>query len=164
MFTLLHFVRAENRFAATFSGGLQEYIEAVSFWQYLVDGSCISKPQIEALIREDAPHDQTFVVPLVDYLLGLCDLTGELMRFAISTVSKGDRQSAFTVCAFVREVHAGFLRLHVGHRDMQQKLETMLACLIKIEKICYQVNVRGAEFPDRIISLQVDEKENMPAE
>lgn len=43
-----------------------------------------------------------------DYLLGLSDLTGELMRFAISGLSRrGGRAKAMNVCAFVRSCKGG---------------------------------------------------------
>lgn len=46
-----------------------------------------------------------------DYLLGVSDLTGELMRFAISAASMvgGRRQKVAEVCHFVRECSAGTL-------------------------------------------------------
>lgn len=44
-----------------------------------------------------------------DYLLGVSDLTGELMRFAISAASMvgGRRQKVAEVCHFVRTCSAG---------------------------------------------------------
>jgi len=51
---------------------------------------------------------QYFPLTVSDYLLGLSDLTGELMRFAISGLAKrGGRKKASEVCAFVRGCKAG---------------------------------------------------------
>lgn len=51
---------------------------------------------------------QYFSLPKEDYLLGLSDLTGELMRFAISGFSrKGGRSRAMQVCKFVRDCKSG---------------------------------------------------------
>lgn len=51
---------------------------------------------------------QYFPLPLEDYLLGLSDLTGELMRYAISAISRrGGRTKAQDVCTFVRSCRAG---------------------------------------------------------
>jgi hypothetical protein len=51
---------------------------------------------------------QYFPLPKEDYLLGLSDLTGELMRFAISGFSrKGGRGRAMQVCKFVRDCKSG---------------------------------------------------------
>ena len=49
-----------------------------------------------------------FKLPYDDYLLGVSDLTGELMRFAISAItSRGGRQVARQVSDFVRNCKAG---------------------------------------------------------
>lgn len=51
---------------------------------------------------------QFFPLPLNEYLLGVSDLTGELMRFAITAIStKGGRNKAEEVCKFVRSCQAG---------------------------------------------------------
>lgn len=55
---------------------------------------------------------QYFPLPKEDYLLGLSDLTGELMRFAISGFSrKGGRARAVQVCNFVRDCKSGMCSL-----------------------------------------------------
>jgi len=47
-------------------------------------------------------------MPYTDYLLGVSDLTGEVMRFAIVAMSiKGGRKKAGEVCAFVRACQGG---------------------------------------------------------
>jgi hypothetical protein len=51
---------------------------------------------------------QFFPLTVADYVLGLSDLTGELMRFAISSFAKrGGRTVAADVSAFVRGCKAG---------------------------------------------------------
>jgi predicted translin family RNA/ssDNA-binding protein len=53
-------------------------------------------------------HPQLFPLPLSDYVLGICDLTGELMRLAISSISKPNgRMKASQICLFVRGCKAG---------------------------------------------------------
>ncbi|KAJ3490474.1 hypothetical protein NLI96_g1379 [Meripilus lineatus] len=88
------------------SPGLQEYIEALSFTHYLETGNLITYDQVQASISDDAGNPY-FPLPLEDYLLGLSDLTGELMRYAISAISQhGGRTKASQVCTFVREFRA----------------------------------------------------------
>lgn len=60
-------------------------------------------------------HSQLFPLPLADYVLGICDLTGELMRLAISSISKPNgRMKASQICLFVRGCKAGKTKLHHG--------------------------------------------------
>jgi predicted translin family RNA/ssDNA-binding protein len=44
----------------------------------------------------------------VDYLLGVADLTGELMRMCINSVGNGDIDTPFEVSQFLRQVYDGF--------------------------------------------------------
>ncbi|EMD41657.1 hypothetical protein CERSUDRAFT_102067 [Gelatoporia subvermispora B] len=95
------------RYQKNVSPGLQEYIEALSFAHYLEHENMISYDEVQkTLCAEDGtPH---FPLPVEDYLLGLSDLTGELMRFAISSISRrGGRLKASQVCTFVRACRAG---------------------------------------------------------
>ncbi|KAL0950825.1 hypothetical protein HGRIS_007587 [Hohenbuehelia grisea] len=95
------------RYNRQVSPGLQEYIEALSFAHYLEHGTLISHTDVQASLAD--PNGVPYVILTVeDYLLGLSDLTGELMRFAISGIARwGGRAKALDVCAFVRACRAG---------------------------------------------------------
>lgn len=118
------------RYAHQISSGLQEYIEALSFAHYVEYGGLVSYEQAQANLCDDsglpvgrtympsfAPalmkkilwlHPQLFPLPLPDYVLGICDLTGELMRLAISSISKPNgRMKASQISLFVRGCKAG---------------------------------------------------------
>ena len=114
------------RYQRNVSPGLQEYIEALSFAHYLEHRTLISFDAVRGSLCDDegcpvsliaSPSSsghgsltsrQYFPLPLEDYLLGLSDLTGELMRFAIATIPRrGGRQKATDVCTFVRSCRAG---------------------------------------------------------
>ncbi|KMS96538.1 hypothetical protein BVRB_8g202080 isoform A [Beta vulgaris subsp. vulgaris] len=75
----------------------------------------------------------------------LVDLTGELMRLAISRISDGELHFADKICRFVRDVHRE-LTLVVpamdDSHDMKTKMEIMLQSVMKIENAC----VRGSEY------------------
>ncbi|KAH8429062.1 translin family protein [Aspergillus melleus] len=75
------------RYQRQISSGVQEYIEALSFHYYLRHQSLISLPQV----RESLPDG--ILVSEEDYLMGLFDLTGEMMRFAVMALSSGQAQS-----------------------------------------------------------------------
>jgi predicted translin family RNA/ssDNA-binding protein len=106
------------------SGGLQELIEALSLRHYLLQGKMISRSQVQLFLTSEA-GDKVGTIGLFswillrgfikyldlsssDYLLGISDLTGELMRLAISTITRsGGRDRAFHTAAFVRRCLAG---------------------------------------------------------
>ncbi|KAJ7129990.1 Translin [Mycena crocata] len=133
------------RYQRQVSPGLQEYIEALSFAHYVEHGSLISYQQVQdALCDSDGPF---FPLTISDYLLGLSDLTGELMRFAISNIARrGGRPKASLVCAFVRGCKSDFEQFTPYVRDLSKKQSVTANSLEKIEAAAYAVAVRGSEF------------------
>ncbi|KXN83588.1 Translin-associated protein X [Leucoagaricus sp. SymC.cos] len=123
------------RFQRQVSPGLQEYIEALSFAHYLQHGTLI-------------PFEAYFPLTVSDYLLGLSDLTGELMRFAISGLSshKGGRAKATQVCAFVRACKADFEQYTPFVPDLRKKQAVTGQSLEKIEDAAYTIVVRSSEY------------------
>ncbi|KAJ7275389.1 Translin [Mycena haematopus] len=133
------------RYHRQVSPGLQEYIEALSFAHYVEHDSLISYQQVQdALSDSDGPF---FTLTVSDYLLGLSDLTGELMRFAISNIARrGGRPKASQVCAFVRGCKADFEHFTPHVRDLSKKQSVTASSLEKIEAAAYAVAVRGSEY------------------
>lgn len=50
---------------------------------------------------------QAFIITDEDYLNGLGDLTGELMRYAINSIGAGHHDTAISVCHFMQEIYKG---------------------------------------------------------
>ena|ERR1700760_1536582 len=58
-------------------------------------------------------HPQLVPLPYDEFLLGLSDLTGELMRFTITSLARGKGMDQVDrVCQFVRGCKAGTLLFH----------------------------------------------------
>ena len=68
-----------------YTNGVQEFIEAISFYHVIVS---------EAVIRPDqlSEYFGPLMCPLInsDYFGGIADLTGEMMRMCISFIGRGD--------------------------------------------------------------------------
>ncbi|KAF8624784.1 hypothetical protein AX15_005674 [Amanita polypyramis BW_CC] len=119
------------------SPGLQEYAEALSFAHYLEHGTLITFEQVQETLC-DASGKPYFQLSVSDYLLGVSDLMGELMRYAISGISKrGGRQKASEVYfeKFTPNVH-----------DLRKKQSVTAQSLEKIEDANYAIVVRGSEY------------------
>ncbi|KAA1468542.1 Translin [Dentipellis sp. KUC8613] len=138
------------------SPGLQEYIEALSFAHYLEHRSLITYAAVQRSLSDDVGGPY-FPLPVSDYLLGLSDLTGELMRFAISAIAKrGGRSKASEVCAFVRGCKADFEIFTPHIRDLAKKQRVTSQSLQKIEEAAYAIAVRTSEYdlpPDLLDDL-----------
>ena len=106
---------------------------------------------------------------LDDYLLGVFDMVGELMRFAITTMAttgelpRASASSAKslgaeaggimerTVLADMRELRGWLEKLDIDEspfsRDVEKKMPVMRQSVEKIENAAYGLIVRGSERP-----------------
>lgn len=112
----------------------------------------------------------TIEVTNEDYLLGVADLTGELMRLAINalgqsvSVAAQDTSSSGGlrlptpeervqhILSFLRNIKSGFDGLSLTRASpIFKKMGAFKQSLNKIEMACYNVKVRGAEYPPEIL-------------
>lgn len=163
------------QYLRAYTSGLQEFIEAYTFCEY-VDSSNIShwktiQDQLKYKVKlieahkstvssEETPADATsesrsneseevdVVCPLppMEFVLGVGDLTGEVMRKCINSLGSGDIDSCFDHRRFLQEMYKGFISVsNAKNRDFSQKLFTLRQSLLKSENVCYNVKVRGGE-------------------
>lgn len=188
------------QFLRAYRAGLQEFIEAVTFYYYLLDNSL---PHWKALdqsfeykIVMEAPKDENMeermdekmeeksekmeekpeeksekveekaeetcetkektlrtLLPPPEYILGIADLTGELMRKCINNLATGDIASCHQTCHVVREMYKGFLSVNgIAGKEINRKLYTLKQSLGKIENVCYMIKVRGSEIPKHMLA------------
>ncbi|XP_038066440.1 translin-associated protein X-like isoform X2 [Patiria miniata] len=92
-----------------------------------------------------------YVSPL-DYVLGVADFTGELMRMCINSVGVGDLETPFELVAFMRELYDSFQLLgNQPGREFVRKLSVMRQSVSKVENACYMLRVRGSEIPKHML-------------
>uniref|UniRef100_A0A8C7BVS2 Translin associated factor X n=1 Tax=Neovison vison TaxID=452646 RepID=A0A8C7BVS2_NEOVI len=160
-----------HQFHRAITTGLQEYVEAVSFQHFIKTRSLISMDEInkqliftteeygkENKTPSSDEQDKQFgtwrlkITP-VDYLLGVADLTGELMRMCINSVGNGDIDTPFEVSQFLRQVYDGFSFIgNTGPYEVSKKLYTLKQSLAKVENACYALKVRGSEIPKHMLA------------
>nr|XP_055026090.1 translin-associated protein X isoform X1 [Misgurnus anguillicaudatus] len=156
------------QFHRAFTPGIQEYVEAVSFHHFIRHRRLISLEEINACLvfmKDDqttkgggevvvpGPCVLTFQVTPTDYLLGVADLTGELMRMCISSVGNGDMDTPLQLSTFLREIHDGFAYIgNTGPYEVSKKLHTLRQSLGKVEDACYALRVRGSEIPKHMLA------------
>ncbi|CAK8561717.1 unnamed protein product [Lathyrus sativus] len=133
-----------------YSPGIQEYVEAATFCSFCKNGALLKLDEMnDTLLPLSDPSLQPLQINILDYLLGLADLTGELMRLAIGRISDGELEFAEKICSFARDIYRE-LTLVVPHMDdnydMKTKMDVMLQSVTKIENACYSVHVRGSEY------------------
>lgn len=155
------------QFLRAYSPGLQEYIEALSLHHYLKHRKLVELAYIEKQLSfsnseddNDLPADKTKTdnsdiinvnIPPIEYLLGVADLTGEVMRLAVNSVGAGNLQTPFEVCKFLRTMLSGFSAAGNVSRDFNRKVYTLRQSLAKVENVCYTLQIRGSEIPKTML-------------
>jgi len=165
---------------------LEELVEALTFCHYLKTQTLITHdeltPVVEDLTRRgfvvedevmanaqsaeaagsEEPAEQKTQVATIgltddDYLYGVFDLTGEMMRFATTTSALSGKMASSDAVAdgrdIVHDMHElgtffEMLPLRAGNRTTwEKKLEVTRQSVQKVEKLGYDMKVRGSERP-----------------
>lgn len=150
------------RYQRAFSPGLQEYIEALSLYHFLNTSRLITKTEIERRIEVDNKGQQDnvtsqqpfFSISHEDYLLGIADLSGELMRLAIGNASAGDATVSEHISEFLKQLYHNFEGLAVsGSFGLDAKVKVMEGSVYKVESLCLAQQVQGKEVVNQMVGL-----------
>jgi Translin family len=101
-------------------------------------------------LQYKSENDEEFSLEIVptEFMLGLADFTGEIMRFSINSLGCGNTENCFRVCRSLQEIYARFMTVAYVHnrsRDFSHKTATMRSSMLKCEEVCYNLKVRGTE-------------------
>jgi len=138
------------KFARAVSPGIQEFIEAVTLLYYIKEKRLVTYEEVDQLFFAFDGH--SVLLTHYDYMLGVADLTGELMRMAINRIGSREFSEAESICQLLRSIHQEFSTFGYEHREMGKKINVMKASLRKVENACYNVKVRGSEVPDNLLA------------
>ncbi|BGP00862.1 hypothetical protein NBRC10513v2_000987 [Rhodotorula toruloides] len=182
------------RYQRSVSPGIQEYLEGFTFYYYLQHHSLPTLEEAQASLVPPTPQPAAsasdsasvpasdvaetaatekpaetapyFRITVDDYLGGVADLTGELMRLAIASVGKnlsdslaggdggGDFANIDKIGRLVREIKGEMDPLAAYAYWLPKKLQVLDQSLGKIENASYNLRIRGAEYKDSPAMLQ----------
>ena len=136
-----------HRYQYNISGGIQEYMEAVLFEHYLVTQRLMSYEEASTALPQGLrlTHE--------DYVLGIFDMTGELMRFAVTNLATSRSGSTdLSILADMQSLRSELEALKVdGSRalakDYDNKMKVTKQSVEKVENSVYSMLVRGKERP-----------------
>ncbi|MBI2558707.1 hypothetical protein HYW20_05265 [Candidatus Woesearchaeota archaeon] len=111
------------------SVAFQEYVEAVAFHEFVKNNKI--------------PTRASLGVSAEDYLSGLCDLTGELVRKAIYDVIHKKFDEAEKIKELVHDIYGEFLKLHLRNGELRKKSDSIKWNLKKLEEVMYDISMKG---------------------
>ena len=111
------------------SVAFQEYVEAIAFFEFVKN--------------KKIPSKSSLGVSAEDYLSGLCDLTGELVRKAIYDVIHKKFDEAERIKELVHDIYGEFLKLHLRNGELRKKSDSIKWNLKKLEEVMYDISMKG---------------------
>tara|TARA_Y100000310_G_scaffold281258_1_gene301612 strand:- start:7903 stop:8472 length:570 start_codon:yes stop_codon:yes gene_type:complete len=107
----------------------QEYVEAICFYEFMKSGKLISYKKLEVSVE--------------DYLMGICDLTGELVRKAVFDVINKKEKNAKQIKEFVSQIYLEFLKFTLRNGELRKKSDSIKWNLKKLEEIMYDLSIKS---------------------
>lgn len=110
---------------------LQEYVEAICFYDVIVEQKLPTKDEIG--------------VDTESYLMGLSDLTGELVREAVNAAILGDDKKSLMIKDFVLELYGEFLKLDLRNGELRKRGDAIKWNLRKLEDLTLSLKMKNSQ-------------------
>ena len=112
-------------FEGSYKIAIQEYVEAILYYNFVRTGKLIE-------VKVSAEH----------FMLGLCDLPGELTRRAVFLAGKGDLVCVEKIRNLVDEIYGELLRFDFRDNEIRRKVDAVKYELRKMEDLLYDLKKR----------------------
>jgi len=112
-------------YEGSYSDAMQEYAEAICYYSFI--------KQNKIPLRKDIG------VSTKDYLLGICDLSGELVRKAVSLAVKRKYKEVEKIKTIIEEIYNEFLKFDLRNSMLRKKSDSIKYNLKRIEEVVYDI-------------------------
>ncbi len=114
--------------SASYKIALQEYIEALCYLEYVKNGKIVPYNEL------GVDHE--------NYLLGICDLTGELVRKALSAGIDGKFSEVKDIRNFVNEIYDELINFDFRNSELRRKVDSIRWDLKKLDEMVLQMTLK----------------------
>ncbi|CAH1761928.1 9139_t:CDS:2 [Entrophospora sp. SA101] len=117
---------------------LQTSLFLAAFAIYLSTDKLITIDLVEDLfnVKINIGNDiQDFHIPIEDFLYGYINLTNELSRLAVNSVTVGDYDRPIRISKFVKELYTGFQLLNLKNDNLRKRFDGIKYNIKKIEEV-----------------------------
>ncbi|MBW3011644.1 hypothetical protein KY311_00510 [Candidatus Woesearchaeota archaeon] len=112
----------------SFKQAIQEYVEAAAYYHFEKTKKLPTKKELAV----DAEY----------YLLGLCDLTGELVRNAVNSGINDDTQKVVEIKKFVDELYDELMQFDLRNSELRRKVDGVKWDLKKLDDLVFGLKLR----------------------
>jgi len=107
----------------------QEFVEAVCFYEYVKNNKIPTAKELG--VTDD------------NYILGLCDLVGEVTRRSTNLAIKGKFDAAITAKEFVTELYFQLSKFDFRNSEIRRKYDGIKYELKKLESLVLELKLKG---------------------
>ncbi len=105
---------------------VQEYVEAICVYEFMKMDRLPTRSQLNVHFEE--------------YLLGLCDVSGELVRIAVNQAINKNYDAVDKIRKFVSELYEEFLKFDLRGGELRKKSDQIKWNLTKIDDLVYEIS------------------------
>ena len=119
----------ELLYSGSYKVAVQEFVEALCYYRFVAEGRVPSRSELG--VSSDF------------YLLGLCDLSGELVRNAINKASKGEYAAVETIKDLVVEIFERLMMFDFRNSELRSKFDGLKYDVKKLEDVVFQIKLKS---------------------
>ena len=116
------------KYEGIFKVAVQEYVEALSLLEFVKSGKII-------------PYGDAFDDP-EHYLMGLCDLSGELVRKAINSSIKENYDMAVRIRKVLEELYIEMSKFEFRNGELRRKYDGIKYDMKKLDDLVFQLKMK----------------------
>jgi len=92
--------------------------------------------------KKKIPTRKELGIDTESYLLGMCDLTGELVRKAVNSAIKRNFKEVLEIKELVSDIYSLFLEFDLRNGELRKKMDSIKYNLMKLEDLAYKVGMK----------------------
>jgi len=137
------------RYHFMYNQTIQRFVYQAALTHFLKTETLLSFEESAKMLGIHSPEDKSrsksdvFHLDLEDYLAGLIQMSNELSRFVVNSVTHGDYERPARIAAFMNDINSGFRLLNLKNDMLRKKFDSLKYDMKKVEEVVYDLSIRG---------------------
>ena len=131
------------RFSDHWNWTTQRLVSLIALVIYLEAGFLVTRDTSAEILGLKSSSSDGFHLDLEMYLMGILQMSNDLSRFAINSVTLGDYSRVLLLQNFISDLSSGFRLLNLKNDALRKRFDGLKYDVKKIEEIVYDLSIRG---------------------
>lgn len=131
------------KYSDSWSWTLQRLVSIIALVVYLEAGFLVSRDTCAEILGLKSKQSDGFHLDLEIFLLGILQMTDDLSRFAVNSVTLGDYNRVLALQSFIGSINSGYRQLNLKNDALRKKFDGLKYSVKRIEEIVYDLTIRG---------------------